>query len=111
MSLQVSRTFRKLQAAAITDPTDAAAVSAATASDPVSLVNLAPAAFPLFTTTRQWLMLLDASVTESFFVRGGDGRVAGGGGGGAGGGGEVHDWDGIGLEVDLQVREEYLLQQ
>jgi len=57
---QVSRTFRKLQAAAITDPQDAAAVAAATAAEPTSLVNLAPAAFPIFTTTRQWLKLLDA---------------------------------------------------
>jgi hypothetical protein len=55
---QVSRTFRKLQAATITDPADIAAVNAATASEPSSLVNLAPAAFPLFTTTRQWLLLL-----------------------------------------------------
>jgi hypothetical protein len=54
----VSRTFGKLQAATITDAADQAAVAAATASKPTSLVNLAPAAFPLFTTTRQWLMLL-----------------------------------------------------
>lgn len=99
----MSRTFRKLQAATITDPADAAAVAAATAAEPTSLINLAPAAFPLFTTTRQWLMLLDASVTQPFFARGPDGRLAAGVGSGADEIGGVTDWDGIGLEVDLQV--------
>lgn len=38
---------------------------------------------------------------EPFFARGPDGRLAGGGG--AADESEIQDWDGIGLEVDLQV--------
>jgi len=43
-------------------------------------------------TTRDWLKALDASCSESFFVRTPDGGLAGR---------EIEDWDGIGLEVDL----------
>eukprot|EP00775_Hariotina_reticulata_P001454 gene1454-1796_t len=93
---QVSRTFRKLQAAAITDPQDAAAVAAATAAEPTSLINLAPAAFPIFTTTRQWLKLLDASCSgQQFFA---PGLVSDQ----LGGEDEIEDWDGIGVGVNLQ---------
>lgn len=41
-------------------------------------------------------------MSEPFFARGPDGRLAGGGSGGDELGGAA-DWDGIGLEVDLQV--------
>jgi hypothetical protein len=42
-------------------------------------------------------------VSQPFFARGPDGRLAAGGGSGADELGGVADWDGIGLEVDLQV--------
>jgi hypothetical protein len=93
---QVAKTFRKLQAAAVTNPEDAAAIAAATATDPVTLRGLPPAAFPLFTTTRQWLQLLDASCAEPFFARTADGALLT-----EGGRVEAADWDGIGLGVDL----------
>ncbi len=86
---QVARTFRKLHAAAITNPADAAAVAAATARSYSSLRDVPSAAFPLFVTTAEWLRLLDASCDASFF--------------GVGGGDEDEraDVDGIGLHVDL----------
>jgi hypothetical protein len=92
----VAKTFRKLQAAAVTNADDAAAIAAATATDPVTLRGLPSAAFPLFTTTRQWLQLLDASCAEPFFARTADGALLA-----EGGRVEAADWDGIGLGVDL----------
>lgn len=89
---QVARTFRRLQAAAVTNPDDIAAIAAATAAEPTSLLNVPPATFPLFTTTRQWLLLLDASCATSFFARTPEGHMVGQ---------EIRDWDGIGLEVEL----------
>ena len=85
---QVSKTFRKLQAAAITDAADARAVAAAAGRDYPSLRAVPSAAFPLFVTTAQWLRLLDASCDVPFFAGGGDGA-------------EGEDADGIGLHVDL----------
>ncbi|KIZ02024.1 hypothetical protein MNEG_5936 [Monoraphidium neglectum] len=86
---QVSRTFRKLQAAAIADPADARAVAAAAARDYPSLRDVPSAAFPLFVTTAQWLRMLDASCDVPFFA-------------GPGGEGEDReDADGIGLHVEL----------
>lgn len=87
----MASTFRRLQAAAITDAATAAEVAAAN-HEPDTLINLPEAAFPLFMTTRDWLKALDASCAESFFVRTPDGRLLGR---------EIDDWDGIGLEVDL----------
>lgn len=89
--MQVASTFRRLQAAAITNPEDAAAVAAAN-REPASLIDVPQAAFPLFMTTRDWLKALDASCAESFFARTADGHLVGR---------EIDDWDGIGLEVDL----------
>jgi hypothetical protein len=86
---QVSRTFRKLQAAAVASADDAAAIAAAAAVERTSLRDVPPAAFPLFVTSQQWLRMLDASCDERFF-------------GGGGEGGEDADPDGIGLHVDLR---------
>jgi hypothetical protein len=85
----VSRTFRKLQAAAIKDPAHAAAIAAAASRDYPSLRDVPDAAFPLFATTAQWLRMLDASCDAPFF-------------GAAGAAGdERDDADGIGLHVEL----------
>jgi hypothetical protein len=89
---QVASTFRKLQAAAITDASYAKKVKDAD-REPENLINLPAESFPLFMTTRNWLKALDASCAESFFERTADGRLAGR---------EIDDWDGIGMEVDLK---------
>lgn len=69
-------TFRRLQAAAITDPVYAARVASAN-REPANLINLPPYSYLLFFTTRDWLKALDASFEESFFVRTPDGRLFG----------------------------------
>lgn len=91
LCFQVASTFRRLQTAAITDKSSASRVKDAN-REPENLINLPTESFPLFMTTRDWLKALDASCTESFFLRKADGRLVGR---------EIDDWDGIGQEVDL----------
>jgi hypothetical protein len=88
----VASTFRRLQAAAITDASYGKRVKNAN-REPDNLINLPAESFPLFMTTRDWLKALDASCTESFFERTADGHLVGR---------EIDDWDGIGVGVDLE---------
>jgi len=72
---QVSRTFRKLQAAVLSEK-DLQELTKLVQSDYHVLRDIPENVFPLFLTTRQYLRMLDGTLSKPFFPRRDNGAVA-----------------------------------